>query len=67
MDTGDTEDIPKPAGTVKLGPATPAQDGGGGLGDPAANTLPILQGQEARGEGHVPGQRMYVWVNTWEN
>lgn len=43
----DTGGIPKPGGTVNPGTAPPPDAGGGGLGELAAKTLPILEKKEA--------------------
>lgn len=40
--TEETGGIPKPGGTVNPGTAAPPEAGGGGLGELAAKTLPIL-------------------------
>lgn len=40
--TEETGGIPKPGGTVNPGTAAPPEVGGGGLGELAAKTLPML-------------------------
>lgn len=47
METGG---IPKPGGTIKPGAGVLPEAGGGGLGELAAKTLPILKSQDRNTE-----------------